>query len=233
MIINKSDNERINRKVSENGGAIMFGSYKEYDRAGTLIKESQYSEDSISTYRMILDTGVMSSTSEYIHIAPISTVRLYYESGNQRGEVFSYDGMTEEREYYDNDGNNLKRYEKSSISYPSEYEGLEIDLQGYGYAVEEKIEDRIILWDFCAEYYENGRLKSIGKYSNRAFTLYRDRNSYLISKELEGSEESLNEHGSLSLIISKRPRIKDGRWLYFTEGGSLIAEEDYEEGVIK
>ena len=211
----------------------MFGSYKEYDRTGILITESRSSEDSISTYRIVFDTGVLSSTSEYIHIAPISTVRIYYKSGNQRGEVFSYDGVTEEREYYDNDGNDLKRYERSYISYPSEYEGLEVDLQEYGYAVEEKIEGRAMLWDFCAEYYENGRLKSIGKYSSRVFRLYRDKNSYLVSKEIEGSEESSNEHHDLSFIISKRPRIKNGRWLYFAEEGSLIAEEVYEEGVMK
>lgn len=235
IIIHSADNDEINDFEEEFGFARFRGNYREYDKNGTLLKESILVENDSISYEEIRRQGQISSTRESVLYGelPTYTTRKYYESGRLEYEQISCTEFNEERKYYDNASNSLWIYQRQKKIRLSSFKMIKYKSEkDSSFIVEQRMEKPGHVWHSYLEYHENGRLKVSGQFCQRKFIAFTSKRIY---DEFAESEISVRDFERLyidgeKLVRNIHPQVRTGKWAYFDGSGNLIEEIQYFEG---
>lgn len=234
-IIHSEDQKRMDEEIEEFGHTLFRGNYWIYDDNGVLEKQGILLEKDSVSYEEKRTSSLMTSSREAVLYGdfPVYTTRTFYESGKLEYEQISCKEFIEERTYYDNERNSLSVYQRQALQKPAEFRMIEIESKiDSSIIVEQMVETPVLVWQSYFEYHENGRLKTIGKFSRRKFltftsdALYR---AYIESDISIRGIENLYIDGE-KLIAHYHPAVKDGKWIYLDENGELKEELTYSEG---
>lgn len=235
MVISKSENERLDKMVKENGGGLFRANYILIDSTNKVIEESKFEIlGENGTIELKKKKGIKSS--EQVILPNSSFTKDYFENGNLRFEDTQYNdeefGYWEMREYFDNKWNTLKKVYIQKRIAPEKFKGIIIE----DWRIEEKNRIKSLLVEQEVDYniyvpiqeiqfHPNGKIKVKGNFSKRNFWEFRNKEFY--QEWLKGRTSRIDNY---SLTIGKRVKVKNGKWEYFDQEGKLDKVEYYENG---
>lgn len=235
MVIEKSENERIDSLVAENGGVLFRANYYLIDSTGKTVEESFFQHtDENGTMEIKLKNG--KKFLEQVILKNSSNTKFYYDSGNLEFEENQYydddSGNAIRKKYYDNKWNTIEKIYYEKVTHPESFKGIIIEEWQIekgnlveSLIVEQNVTKKIYLPIQEISFHPNGKIKEKGSFSKRRFFEFRNKDFY--EKWLENKVSYIDNY---SVILSKRVKVKNGKWEYFDKSGKLIKEEYWEEG---